>query len=212
MEINIKGTIVSDEDAKIYEYYGVEYTSPKDITSALLKANGENVDICINSGGGDVFAASEIYAKIQKYSGNVQIHVIGLAASAASVIMCAANSDISITSMVMIHNVSSCTSGNFSEFAHESEILRQADKAICQAYVNKTGKSEIEMLTLMDKETWFTAKEAVELGLCDKIAGKETFTNACCTIINDLQRKQYQQIKANLQLSLEKLKEVKSIE
>lgn len=206
MEINIKGTIIPNDDAEFYEWYGVDCTAPKHIHSALKKANGESVDIYINSGGGDIFSATEIYSAIQNYQGNAKIHVTGLAASAASVIMCAAECDISPTSMIMIHNVSTVAGGNYRDFSHESETLRKADKAMCQAYINKTGKSEKELLAMMDKETWLTAKEAVELGFCDEMSGKEVLLNGYCTILSDEQRRKYKAEKAKAQLSLENLK------
>ena len=206
MEINIKGTIVPNDDAEFYEWYGVDCTAPKHIHSAFEKANGEDVDIYINSGGGDIFSATEIYSAIRDYEGKSKIHITGLAASAASVIMCASECDISPTSMVMIHNVSTVAGGNYRDFSHESEVLRKADKAMCQAYVQKSGKSEEEFLKLMDKETWLTAKEAVELGLCDNISGKESLINGYCTILSDEQRRKYKTEKAKAQLSLEKLK------
>ncbi len=208
MEINIKGTIIPNDDKGMYNFFGVQSTCPNDVKKALDLAGGENVDIYINSGGGDIFSATEIYSVIRSYKGNTKIHVTGIAASAASVIMCAGSCDISPTSMVMIHNVSTVAGGDFRDFRHESETLRKADKAMCQAYVLKTGKSEDELLALMDKETWFTAKEAVELGLCDELAGREVLINGYCTILTDEQRRKYQAERAKADLSLIKLRRV----
>lgn len=207
-EIQIKGTIIPNDDKSMYDWFGIESTCPNDVAKALEQADGEDVDIYINSGGGEIFAATEIYSAVQKYKGNVKLHVTGLAASAASIIMCAGECDISATSMVMIHNVSSMAQGNYRDFKHESETLRKADKAMCQAYVNKTGKSESEILPLMDKETWFTAQEAVEIGLCDRVVGRETLVNAYCSIVTDQQRNEYIKAakKAKAQLRLEKIK------
>ena len=207
-EIQIKGTIIPNDDKSMYDWFDIESTCPNDVAKALEQADGEDVDIYINSGGGEIFAATEIYSAVQKYKGNVKLHVTGQAASAASIIMCAGECDISATSMVMIHNVSSMAQGNYRDFKHESETLRKADKAMCQAYVNKTGKSEDEILPLMDKETWFTAQEAVEIGLCDRVVGRETLVNAYCSIVTDQQRNEYIKAakKAKAQLRLEKIK------
>lgn len=210
-DINIKGTIIPNEDKQLYEFFGIESTCPKDVTENLERE--EQLDIYINSGGGDIFAAAEIYSAIQKHKDKVKIHVVGLAASAASVIMCAAENDISAASMVMIHNVSTIAQGDFKDFKHESERLRKADRAMCQAYIDKSGKSESDFLPLMDKETWFTAQEAVDIGLCDKIAGRELLINSHCTIATDEQRKQFENAKAKaaVQIRLEKIKsEVKA--
>ena len=173
MKIEIKGTIINDDDKWIYDLFDMTSTCPKDVADRMEEADGEDLDIYINSGGGAVFAGNEIYSAIRAYKGRVKIHVTGLAASAASVIMCAAESDISPTAMVMIHNVSSYAEGNYMDFQHESEVLRTASRALCAAYVEKTGKSEEEMQKLMDKEKWFTAQEAVDMGLCDEISGSE---------------------------------------
>ena len=173
MKIDIKGAIVSNDDAWIYDWFGETYTSPKNVSAALEEANGEDVDIEINSGGGDVFAGSEIYAAIRAYPGTVNIHVVGLAASAASVIACAAKSDIAPTAQMMVHNVSTWAAGNYHDMDHASNMLKQANRAIAAAYVEKSGMSEKGALDLMDAETWITAQDAVDYGLIDKIAGSQ---------------------------------------
>lgn len=173
MKIDIKGAIVSNDDAWIYDWFGETYTSPKNVSAALEEANGEDVDIEINSGGGDVFAGSEIYAAIRAYPGTVNIHVVGLAASAASVIACAAKSDIAPTAQMMVHNVSTWAAGNYHDMDHASNMLKQANRAIAAAYVEKSGMSEKDALDLMDAETWITAQDAVDYGLIDKIAGSQ---------------------------------------
>lgn len=173
MKIDIKGAIVPNDDAWIYDWFGETYTSPKNVSAALEEANGEDVDIEINSGGGDVFAGSEIYAAIRAYPGTVNIHVVGLAASAASVIACAAKSDIAPTAQMMVHNVSTWAAGNYHDMDHASSMLKQANRAIAAAYVEKSGMSEKDALDLMDAETWITAQDAVDYGLIDKIAGSQ---------------------------------------
>lgn len=173
MKIDIKGAIVSNDDAWIYDWFGESYVSPAKVSAALEEANGEDVDIEINSGGGDVFAGSEIYAAIRAYPGTVNIHVVGLAASAASVIACAAKSDIAPTAQMMVHNVSTWAAGNYHDMDHASNMLKQANRAIAAAYVEKSGMSEKDALDLMDAETWITAQDAVDYGLIDKIAGSQ---------------------------------------
>lgn len=134
------------------------------------KAGGQPLDVYINSGGGDIFAGSEIYEALRSYQGGVQIHIVGVAASAASVIACAGNSDIAPTAMVMVHNVASAARGDYHQMDHSSELLQTANRAIAAAYTGKTGKTESEALALMDRETWMTAQEAVDAGLIDAIS------------------------------------------
>ena len=75
-QLSIKGTICENDDSWIYDWFGMENTCPKMVENALAEANGEDVDIDINSGGGSVFAGSEIYSAIRGYKGNVNIHVV----------------------------------------------------------------------------------------------------------------------------------------
>lgn len=170
MRIGIKGTIIPSDEAWIYDWFGIENTNPKKVLSLLEQADGEDVDVDINSGGGDVFAGSEIYSALRSYQGKVNIHVVGLAASAASVIACAAHSDISPTGQVMVHNVRMTAGGDYHEMDHASEILQTANRSIAAAYMEKTGMSEKDALKLMDRESWMTAQDAVDCGLIDEIA------------------------------------------
>ena len=170
MDVNIKGTVISSDEAWIYDYFGIENVTPKAVNNAIAKANGEKLDVYINSGGGDIFAGSEIYEALRSYKGDVKIHVVGLAASAASVIACARESEIAPTAMVMVHNVSSGASGDYHDMDKQSEILQKANQIIAAAYVEKTGMSESDALKMMDHETWLTAQDAVEKGLCNAIS------------------------------------------
>ena len=170
MKVNIKGPIVSNSEAWIYEWFGIEATSPNSVNKVLEKANGEDIEVEINSGGGSVFAGSEIYTALKSYSGNVTVKIVGLAASAASVIAMAGNKVMmSPTAQIMIHNVSSRASGDYRDMEHTAEVLRNANDTIANAYRIKTGKTQEELLALMDKETWMTADKAKELGFVDEI-------------------------------------------
>ena len=170
MRIDVKGTIVSNNDKWIYELFEYDATCPNDVIKAIDQANGEPLDVYINSGGGDIFAGSEIYSALRSYKGEVSIHVVGFAASAASVIACAGKSDISPTAMFMVHNVSGRAQGDYHVMDKSSYVLRTANKSIAAAYMAKTGMSEKEALAMMDQETWLTAQQAVAKGLIDKIA------------------------------------------
>lgn len=170
MRIDVNGAIVPNSDGWIYDWFGEDYTSPSKVAQAISDANGDDLDVYISSGGGDVFAGSEIYSALRAYTGKVRIHVTGIAASAASVIACAGDSDISPTAQMMVHNVSTYADGNYRDMRHTSNVLRQADRAIASAYMAKAGMTEKEALDLMDAETWLTAKDAVDWGLIDRIA------------------------------------------
>lgn len=170
MDVNIKGTIISSDEVQVYDYFGIENANPKAVNNAIAKANGEKLDVYINSGGGDIFAGSEIYEALRSYKGDVKIHVVGLAASAASVIACARESEIAPTAMMMVHNVSSYAEGDYRDMNHQAEVLEKANKIIAAAYVEKTGMAEAEALKMMDHETWLTAQDAVDKKLCNCIS------------------------------------------
>ena len=169
MRLNISGDIIPNDDKWVYDWLGYDGTCPKDVHELLGKADGGPVDVYINSGGGDVFSGSEIYETLRDYPGEVTIHVI-YAASAASVVMCARRSVITPTGMVMVHNVSSVSCGDYHTMDKSSEILQKANQAIAAAYTAKSGKSEKEVLDMMDRETWLTGQDAVEAGLVDAIS------------------------------------------
>jgi ATP-dependent Clp protease protease subunit len=170
VKVNIKGPIVSNSDAWIYEWFGIEATSPNSVNKVLEKANGEDIEVEINSGGGSVFAGSEIYTSLKSYKGNVTVKIVGLAASAASVIAMAGKKIMmSPTAQMMIHNVSSWASGDYRDMEHTAEVLKSANNTIANAYRLKTGKTQEELLSLMDDETWMTAEKAKELGFIDEI-------------------------------------------
>lgn len=167
--IDIRGVIVPDRDLWIYNLFGMDAVAPKAVRTVLQEANGEPVEVLINSGGGDVFAGTEIYTILRGYHGKVHIKIQSIAASAAAVISQAGESEMSPTAQLMIHNVSSYARGDNRDMEHIADVLTNANRAIAAAFVAKSGKSESEVLELMAKETWFTAEQAVEAGFVDRI-------------------------------------------
>lgn len=165
--IPIKGTIVSNDDAWLYDWLDWECTAPKNV---VLPETGEDIEVHINSGGGDVYAGSEIYTALRSYSGKVVVKIVGIAASAASVIAMAGDVvEISPTAQIMIHNVSSRVDGDHNTLLHEAGVLEGFNKSIANAYVDKTGKALEDLLDLMNKTTWFDAESAVNQGFADRI-------------------------------------------
>ena len=169
-KVKIKGTIISNDYKWIYDIFDVESTCPKDVSDILDKANGEELDIEINSGGGDVYSGSEIYAMLKGYAGRKTVKIMGLAASAASVIAMSGDKVmIAPTAQIMIHNVWSRRAGDYRDMEHESEVLKNWNDTTVNAYILKTGMSRDELLAMMDKETWLTPVQAKELKFADEI-------------------------------------------
>lgn len=172
-KIEVRGTIVNDDDKWIYDWFGIQCTSPKSIAQALGD-DDEDATIIVNSGGGDVFAGNEIQYLLSQYKGATTADVVGIAASIATVICCGADK-VRITpgGQYMIHNVSSEASGDYRAMDKASEILKIANQSIANTYRLKTGLSDRELLNLMDQEKWMDANEALKYGFVDEIIGAE---------------------------------------
>lgn len=167
--INIKGDVVNDETAAFYSFFDIPSISPSQVSS-ILNNDDDDVTVDIASDGGDVFAASEIYTLLKKYSGKVTVNIEGLAASAASVIAMAGDQiNISPTAQIMIHKAWGTIDGNSDDFAHQATVLNGIDESIAAAYEAKTGMKQTDLLHLMSQETWLTAQEAVDKGFADEI-------------------------------------------
>ena len=181
MKIEVKGAIIADGDQWIYDWFGVPATSANKVNKLLNQAQaGEEIEVLINSGGGSVFAGSEIYTTLKSYQGKVTGKVTGIAGSAASVIaMGCKELQISPTAQIMIHNASGGFEGDYNDMELGADILKSINSSIANAYEIKTGKSHAELLKMMNNETWLNAQRAVELGFADKVMFKDEtqFTN-----------------------------------
>ena len=90
-KVEIKGTIVPNEDKWIYEWFGIDAVCPRDVQKVIAEANGEPLSIEVNSGGGDMFSGNEIYYLLNQYPGETTADIVGFAGSAATIICCGAN-------------------------------------------------------------------------------------------------------------------------
>lgn len=179
-DLKIKGVIIPNDDKWIYDLFEIDATCPSDVENALNQANGEDVRVIVSSGGGDVQAGNDIRFLLKDYKGNLKIHNTSIAASAAAVICSVEGRECTAepTAMFMWHNVASYAQGDYNAMDKASSALKAANKSLVQGLVNKTGKSEEECLEIMNKETWYSAKDALEIGLIDGIAdmGNESST------------------------------------
>ncbi|MCD5324768.1 MULTISPECIES: head maturation protease, ClpP-related [Pontibacillus] len=169
-KVLIKGPIIPNSHQWIYDLFDMEATSPKKVSDELSKSQNRDLEVEINSGGGSVFDASEIYTALKNHKGNVQVNIVGIAASAASVIAMAGNKiSMSPTAQMMIHNASSVSRGDYRDMDRSSNFLQNVNKTIANAYKLKSGKSDKELLSMMDDETWMTAQQALEHKLIDEV-------------------------------------------
>ncbi|WP_434829548.1 head maturation protease, ClpP-related [Corynebacterium macclintockiae] len=143
-----------------------------DITPALfaseLAAGSGDVTVWINSPGGDVVAAAQIYNMLLDYPGHVKVCIDGIAASAASVIAMAGEVvSMSPVSMLMIHNPATLAVGDADELGRAIDMLAAVKESIINAYELKTGMSRAKLARLMDQETWMDARAAIAMGFAD---------------------------------------------
>ena len=152
-------TLYLDGEISDETWFGDEVTPQ--LFKDELNAGSGNITLWINSLGGDVFAAAQIYNMLMDYKGDVTVKIDALAASAASVIaMAGTRVCMSPVAMLMVHNPATVAIG-------DAEEMQKA--IIMNAYEIKTGMSRHKISQLMDAETWMNAREAVKLGFADEI-------------------------------------------
>ena len=167
-ETDSERTLVLNGEISDETWYGDEVTPA--LFQKELNAGTGNITVWINSPGGDVFAAAQIYNMLMEYKGDVTVKVDALAASAASVIAMAGTEVLmSPVAMMMIHNPMTIAIGDSKEMQKAGEMLDEVKESIMNAYEIKTGMSRARISHLMDAESWFNAKKAVELGFADGI-------------------------------------------
>lgn len=159
--IAILGDIIGGEG----ERWVSSEVSPKNVIDALAEANGEPVEININSYGGSVLGGIAIANAIKKYPGETTCNVLGIAASMASVIACAGKTlKMGQGSYLMIHNPWTYTSGTADDLRKDAEKLDQMRDSIIGFYKGKCTKTEDELKALMDAETWISRESAADFG------------------------------------------------
>lgn len=171
-QIKIKGAIISNDSIPTYQEAQKEYTALKDIQ---IPFPDRPLEVIINSGGGDVFTGSEIYSMLKNHKGHVTVKIVGVCASAASMVAMAGDTvEMSPTGLLMIHNAMGWTFGNTQEHEKQIKSLEEANDSIAKAYQNKTGLPLSEIRDLMKEETWFSCDKAIKYGFVDK----EMFVNS----------------------------------
>ncbi|MCE4048032.1 head maturation protease, ClpP-related [Bacillus sp. Au-Bac7] len=173
MKLSIRGPIIPSDHQWIYDLFEMDAASPKkvrDFLDSIDPDNNEDIILEVNSGGGSVMAASEMYTLLREHPNNVISKNLGLAASAASYLLLAGDKVLmSPTAQIMIHNASTVASGDYRDMNHTSTVLKNVNISIANAYKLKTGKTHDELLAMMDNESWLTAQQAKQIGLIDEI-------------------------------------------
>ncbi|AWI85161.1 peptidase S14 [Alloyangia pacifica] len=147
------------------DYYGEGVTSRR-VSAALRRIGDQEVYVDINSPGGNFFEGVAIYNMLRQHSQKVHVRILGLAASAASVIAMAGD-DIQIgrAGFLMIHNAWVVAIGNRHDMSDAAAVLEPFDDAMASVYAAQCGAEKTKVAEWMDRESWFNGEQAVELGL-----------------------------------------------
>lgn len=156
--INILDMIGSD-------MFGEGITSRR-VSAALRRIGDQEVFVDINSPGGDFFEGVAIYNMLRQHSQKVTVRVLGLAASAASVIAMAGDEiQIGQAGFLMVHNAWVVAVGNRHDMAEAAQVLEPFDDAMAALYAAQSGATKAQAAEWMDNETWFNGEQAVSAGL-----------------------------------------------
>jgi len=165
-----------DHDATLYiddAIGGWDGIQSKMMVKVIDSITANHIHLQINSPGGDVFEARAIKTALEQHPARVTATITGVAASAASFVMLAAdNIRIARGAFVMIHNAWGYAMGDHREMMLTANLLQQISGTIAQDYATKTGLDPQTIAKMMDDETWLEANEAVSKGFCNSILEK----------------------------------------
>lgn len=162
-------------DVYIYDvidsYWGV---NASEFVTELAALDVENINLYVNSPGGSVFDGTAIMNALRRHKAHVTATVDGLAASAASFIVQAADEVVmGFGAEMMIHDASAVCWGNAADMEETAKVLNQLSETIASVYAERAGGTTEEWRTAMHAETWYTADEAVAAGLADRVVTRK---------------------------------------
>ena len=153
-ELRIDGDIIDDDNAWLYEWLEMSYSSPNALRDELAALGDRPLTVWIDSYGGSVFAAVGIYNALKAYGGQVTVIIDSKAMSAATIIAMAGDRvEITAGAIFMIHNPLSAASGYASDLRKVADVLDTVKEAILNIYTERTRLSRDEISQLMDEET-----------------------------------------------------------
>ena len=172
-EITLYGDVVSQQPVDWWtgEPEPGLYITPEGFMEDLAAVkNKSKITVKLNSCGGDLYTGIAIHNALKALSGEVNVVVEGIAASAASVIMCAGDTvTVYPGSLVMIHGVSVMLWDylNIQDMKQLIKGMDASERAVAEIYNAKTGIATETLRGMMTKETWLTGREALENGFAD---------------------------------------------
>lgn len=154
----------------IFDDIGAYGVSAKSFLNDLRTVTTDEVDVEINSPGGDVFAGLAIYNGLRASGKKINVKVLGLAASAASLVAMAGDTiEMPENAFMMVHNPWGFAMGGADEMRNTADVLDKIGTGLVSTYAKRTGKTDQEITALLDAETWMTAQEAVDAGFATSV-------------------------------------------
>lgn len=173
----------TDNTISIFDVIGQDWWTGEGVTSkriaGALRAIGEqDVVVNINSPGGDYFEGLAIYNLLREHKGAVTVKILGIAASAASVIAMAGDTvEIARAGFLMIHNAWVTTAGDRNQLRDTADWLEPFDATAADIYSVRTGLDTVTLGQMLDKETWIGGADAVEKGFADALLSSDALTD-----------------------------------
>jgi len=172
-----------DNTISIFDVIGQDWWTGEGVTSkriagALRQIGDSDVVVNINSPGGDYFEGLAIYNLLREHTGRVTVKILGIAASAASVIAMAGDEvQIARAGFLMIHNAWVCACGDRHQLRETGDWLEPFDATAADIYAVRTGINTADLATMLDKETWIGGADAVERGFADTLLSSDQVTD-----------------------------------
>ncbi len=174
-EIELSGEVCSERPVDFWtgEKFEGDFIALDEFKESLKGLAGKkSVTIKLNSLGGDLFAGKAIYDELKALKADKTVKIMGVVASAGTVIMLAGDKVIANTGdLVMIHEAK-CTVIDYLDAEQAQRVvnsLNACNKSMAELYAKKTGKGVQEILNAMHNETWLTAQQAKDYGLIDEV-------------------------------------------
>lgn len=167
---NLKADAGKTPVLSIFDDIGAYGVSAKNFLNDLRSVTGAEVAVEINSPGGDFFAGLAIYNGLRASGKKITVKVLGLAASAASLVVMAGDTiEMAENSFLMVHKTLTHMFANADDMRETAELLDKFDAGLVSIYAKRTGKTAQEITALLDAETWMTAQEAVDAGFATSV-------------------------------------------
>lgn len=167
---NLKADAGKTPVLSIFDDIGAYGVSAKNFLNDLRSVTGAEVAVEINSPGGDFFAGLAIYNGLRASGKKITVKVLGLAASAASLVAMAGDTiEMAENSFFMVHKTLADLYANADNMRETAEVLDKFDAGLVSIYAKRTGKSAEEITALLETETWMSAQEAVDAGFATSV-------------------------------------------